>query len=66
MTTTITVKTHDWPVDISTTDHAVEGDDTVTTEQVAPHSEHTVHINATRSVSFKELPAPASEPASVA
>lgn len=61
MMTTITVKTHDWPVEVTTTDHGGERDDTVTTEQVGPHSEHKVHIHQTRSVSFKELPAPTSD-----
>lgn len=61
MTTTITVKTHDWPVEVSTTDHSIEGETTVHIQQVEPGSEHIVHIHATRSVSFKELPAPGSE-----
>ena len=60
MTTTITVKTHDWPVEVAITDHVAERDDEVSTEQVAPDSEQSFHITQTRSVAFKELLLPAS------
>ena len=58
MTTTITLETHSWPVEIVTIDHAAERDDTVTTEQLGPHNKRVLYITSTRSLAFKELPEP--------
>ena len=61
MTTTITVKTHSWPVEVTTTEHGAGA----TTEVVEPNSERDFYIHATRSLGFVELlePAKAVEPA---
>lgn len=55
MTTTVTLKTHDWPVDVETVDsydrvyHAV-------TETVPPHTERQFYVTSTRDLRFTELP----------
>lgn len=69
MTTTITVKTHAWPVRVTTTDryaHDQKSGDaeqrvhTVTTaiETVPPESERSFFITNSRSVAFDEMPLP--------
>lgn len=69
MTTTITVKTHSWPVRVTTTDRYFQeqksGDaeqriHTVTTtiETVPPESERSFYITNSRSVAFDEMPLP--------
>jgi hypothetical protein len=63
MTTTVTVKTHDWPVEAytsSTTNFASsevrrEGYAT-TTEFVPAHSERSFYLSDSASVSLRELP----------
>lgn len=65
MTTTVILKTHNWPVQVTTTDvqdyehggKRVVGE-TTTTEEVPPNSEATFHITNTRSIAFDELPIP--------
>lgn len=72
MTTTITIKTHDWPVKVTTVDSWQRGQtngidqqlvtsETTTTETVPPHSERSYHITDSRSVAFDEMPRPTSE-----
>lgn len=65
MTTTVTVKTADWPVEVTSTDHACEGQ-AVTTVRVEPGSEQEFHLHATKSIGLVELPKPeaAAEPVS--
>lgn len=61
MTTTVTLKTHDWPVKVTTTDHFVGEDyshDGVTVQTVHPHKSVDFHITNTRSIAFDELPVP--------
>jgi hypothetical protein len=59
MTTTITVTTHDWPVEITKIDF-FGGDQTrsvtETRERVEPNSTATLHIHSHRSLHFAELP----------
>lgn len=56
MTTTVKLITHSWPVEVTTTDHGAEGDQVHGVSRVEPHSEVELHIHATRSIAFKELP----------
>lgn len=61
MTTTVTVKTHSWPVGVVTTDDHKHGDfehHGVTKEVVPPNSEKHFHLSDTRSIAFFELPIP--------
>ncbi len=57
MTTNVIIKTHSWPVEITTIDE-YQDKRTETFETVPPQSERTVHITQTRSLLLKELPAP--------
>jgi hypothetical protein len=56
MTTTVKLITHDWPVEVTTTDKYGDQPATVTTSRVEPHSETDFHITDTRSLQFAELP----------
>lgn len=61
MTTTVSVKTHSWPVRVVTTDDYQHGDykhHGVTEEVVPPDSEKQFHLSSTRSIAFFELPIP--------
>jgi hypothetical protein len=59
MTTTVTLKTHDWPVDVTTTDNYEAGRHLTTkVETVEPHTERQFHITDSRSIMFAELPLP--------
>ena len=55
MTTTVTLKTHDWPVDVETIDSTDRSYHSVT-ETVPPHTERQFHIHSTRDLRFTELP----------
>jgi hypothetical protein len=65
MTTKVTVKAADWPVEVTITDHACAGE-AVNTARVEPNSEHEFHLTDTRSMGLVELPKPeaAAEPVS--
>lgn len=76
MTTNVTVKTHSWPVRVTTTDryshNKICGDvdqrvvtETTTVETVPANSERTFYITDSRSVAFDELPLPAADEAGV-
>lgn len=67
MTTTVTVKTHSWPVEVTTTDqyqnNHVTGEaqqlvstTTTTVETVPPESSRDFYITNSRSLTFAELP----------
>jgi|GEM_PF-2580230 len=59
MTTTVTLKTHDWPVRVSTTDAYQTEDRGVLhteSETVPAHAEREFYITDTRSLVFEELP----------
>jgi hypothetical protein len=60
MTTNVTVKTHDWPVLIHTTDRNQETDELYAEfdTTVPPNSVMTVYLTQTRELTFKELPKP--------
>ena len=65
MTTTVTIKTHDWPAKVVATDVTdyKHGDTHVvghqtTTQIVEPNSEQQFVITNTRSLAFEELPKP--------
>ncbi len=61
MTTTITVETHAWPVEVETREfHEHEKGSYFgrRIERVDPNSKHQVHISQTTKVQFKELPLP--------
>jgi hypothetical protein len=61
MTTTVTVKTHSWPVRAVITDEFKNGDyehHGVTKEVVPPDTEKHFHLTNTRSIAFFELPIP--------
>ena len=73
MTTTVTLKTHSWPVLVTTVDiyerDQTTGDskqsvltETTTVETVPPETERSFHITNSRSVSFDELPIPEVQP----
>jgi hypothetical protein len=55
MTTTVTLKTHDWPVDVETVDSYERVYHSVT-ETVPPHTERQFVIHSTRDIRFTELP----------
>jgi hypothetical protein len=55
MTTTITVKTHSWPVEATITEHGAGA----RTEVVDPNSERDFYIHSTCSIGLVELPEPA-------
>ena len=61
MTTTVTVTTHSWPVEVTTTDdYDTEHGSTYTavTTKLPPDSTGTFYLTSTRSMSFRELPIP--------
>jgi hypothetical protein len=73
MTTTVTIKTHDWPVKVTTVDRyslehrsleaqgqidRVVHTEATTIETVPPHSAREFHITDSRSIAFDELPRP--------
>lgn len=61
MSTTITVKTHDWPVEVVLTDSFWSPDyrsNGTTVQQVKPHSEQQFCITQNRAASFRELQRP--------
>ena len=55
MTTAITLETHDWPVDVTTTAH-FDRTMTTTVETVAPHTTRAFYISDNISIDFDELP----------
>jgi hypothetical protein len=55
MTTTITVKTHSWPAEVTSTDHGAG----CSTDIVEPNSEREFYVHSTRSLGIVELPEPA-------
>ena len=55
MTTAVTVRTVDWPVEVTFTDD-LGVSYTRTKNRVEPNSESTFHIWDSRSIHFKELP----------
>lgn len=57
MTTTVTLKTHGWPVDVDIVDSygRIYHSETITIE---PNAERDFHITSTRSIKFTELPFP--------
>jgi hypothetical protein len=63
MTTKVTVATADWPVEVTITDKACQGEACLT-ERVEPKSEREFHLTDTRSIGLVELPKPevASDP----
>lgn len=60
MTTVVTLKTHDWPVDVTTTDR-YDRTLTTTVETVEPFSEREFQITNNRSIAFDELTSPAQQ-----
>jgi hypothetical protein len=61
MTTTITVETHDWPVEVKAQEyfeHATGSHYSKRVEIVPPNSSHTCHVTQTMRVTFTELPLP--------
>jgi hypothetical protein len=61
MTTTITITTHSWPVEVTTTDDYDSAGAhvyTATTHTLPANSAGTFHLSSTRSMSFRELPIP--------
>jgi hypothetical protein len=72
MTTTVTITTHSWPVEVTTTDDYDSGAAhtyTATTHTLPANSSGTFHLTSTRSMSFRELPIPhedAADPAAEA
>lgn len=63
MTTTVTVKTHDWPVAVEAshshnhaTDHVVSRGYGSTTTFVPAHAEQTFNVTDTQTISVRELP----------
>lgn len=61
MTTNVTVKTHSWPVEITTVDQYGDNPPVESKETVAPDSERTVYLTQSRSLTFTELPMPKAE-----
>ena len=68
MTTSVTVKTHDWPVKVTFYDsYHSEGPKSrtntngYTEEFVEANSERELHLTDTRSISFEELPKEATD-----
>jgi hypothetical protein len=72
MTTTVTITTHSWPVEVTTTDDYENGDvrtHSATTHTLPANSAGTFYLTNTRSMAFRELPIPhedASAPAEAA
>ncbi len=62
MTTTVILKTHSWPVDVTTTDRYGRSM-TTTVETVEPNSERQFYLSDTRQVMFTELPMPIADAA---
>lgn len=61
MTTTVTITTHSWPVEVTTTDDFENGDVhtySATTHTLAPNSSGTFYLSNTRSMAFREMPIP--------
>jgi hypothetical protein len=61
MTTTVTITTHSWPVEVTTTDdYDLESGHVyhAATSTMGPNSSQTFHLSSTRSLSFRELPIP--------
>lgn len=61
MTTTITVETHAWPVEVETRTYHEHEKGSFFSRQidlVAPNSKHQVNITQQSKVQFKELPPP--------
>lgn len=62
MTTTITLKTHSWPVEVEIVDNyspTPESHTRTTTRQVVePQTTTDFHITSTRHITFLELPIP--------
>ncbi len=65
MTTTITITTHSWPVEMETTDcyrRSMDADAAsiihIETETIPAHSERIVHLSSSRSINLVELPLP--------
>lgn len=62
MTTTVTVTTHAWPVEVTITDdydlsvdrHVYHSE----TSTVPPDSKQDFHLTSTRSISYREMPIP--------
>lgn len=62
MTTTVTVKTHDWPVEVRLIEyheHATGSYFGKRIEIVPPNAEKTINITQTQKATFTELPLPA-------
>jgi GTP-dependent phosphoenolpyruvate carboxykinase len=58
MTTTVTIETHVWPVELKVKDARSDRDFNVSTEIVEPNSKRVVHLTSTRSIKLTELPEP--------
>lgn len=61
MTTTVTITTHSWPVEVTTTDDYESGEAriyTATTHTLPANSSGTFYLTSTRSMAFRELPIP--------
>ncbi len=58
MTTNVTVKTHWWPVEITTVDQYGDKPPVEDKQVVPPDSERTVYLTQSRSLTFVELPLP--------
>ncbi|AHE52624.1 hypothetical protein [Sphingomonas sanxanigenens] len=61
MTTTVTIKTHAWPVEVTTTDDYDSGEShvyTAVTTTVPPGTSVDLYLTSTRSLSLRELPIP--------
>jgi hypothetical protein len=56
MTTQITIKTVEWPVELKIKDESGSGRYTVERELIHPFTERTLHIHSSRSVKITELP----------
>lgn len=56
MTTTVTVETHDWPVEATITDEFNSGEFTQSKSKVLAHSKSTFYLTDTRTIHFRELP----------
>lgn len=55
MTTTVTVKTHSWPVDVEVID-SFEKSYHAVTETVPPNTERQFYVTSTRQLRFTEMP----------
>lgn len=59
MTTRVTLETHDWPVDVVTTDtNSTTRSLHTFTETVEPNSKREFHLTDSRTIQFIELPKP--------